>query len=492
MPLTSGQLFAGFTIVRLLGSGGMGEVYLAEHPRLPRRDALKILPPEVSANDEFRSRFNREADLASTLYHPHIVGVHDRGECDGQLWISMDYVDGPDTGHLLKERYPAGMPSDEVFEIVAAVADALDYAHDRGLLHRDVKPANILLTRPEHDTKRILLADFGIARRLDDISGLTATNMAVGTVSYAAPEQLMDAEVDAQADQYSLAATAFHLLTGVPPFDHSNPAVVISRHLNQQPPSLRDMRPELATHGNAVARGLAKDPRERFQSCRAFADALRHGDEGQGQRPQGPAVALTRPSPRTPRDHANGDSASSNALRSETPTPSQTRSSPTRVALYSGLALVAVATVVLIVLILALPSGSPQTSAPSSPQVAPSSAPGTAAASLAPACGDGPALLASMTTRDKLAQLLMVGVTGAADAKAVADGEHVGGILITGSTDLSMLSDGTIADIADKGPLPLAVSVDEEGGRVSRLASLIGSQPSPRVLAATHTPDEVY
>jgi len=119
-------------------------------------------------------------------------------------------------------------------------------------------------------------------------------------------------------------------------------------------------------------------------------------------------------------------------------------------------------------------------------------APAPAADPATPACGDGPALLASMTTRDKLAQLLMVGVTGAADAKAVVQNHHVGGIFIGSWTDLSMLSDGTIADIADKGPLPLAVSVDEEGGRVSRLASLIGSQPSPRVLAATHTPDEVY
>jgi serine/threonine protein kinase, bacterial len=114
MPLPNGATFAGFKIVRLLGSGGMGEVYLAEHPRLPRRDALKILPTEVSADAEFRGRFNREADLASTLYHPHIVGVHDRGEYDGQLCISMDYVDGPDAGRLLRDRYPAGMPRREV------------------------------------------------------------------------------------------------------------------------------------------------------------------------------------------------------------------------------------------------------------------------------------------------------------------------------------------------------------------------------------------
>jgi serine/threonine-protein kinase len=138
MSLHSGDVFAGYRILRLLGSGGMGEVYLAQHPRLPRHDALKILPSQVSADEEFRRRFEREADLASALWHPHIVGVHDRGETDGQLWISMDYVDGLDAAQLLAESYPAGMPIDEVAEIVTAVASALDYAHKQGLVHRDV------------------------------------------------------------------------------------------------------------------------------------------------------------------------------------------------------------------------------------------------------------------------------------------------------------------------------------------------------------------
>src|SRR6478672_2847731 len=118
MPLSSGETFAGFRIVRLLGSGGMGEVYLAEHPRLPRHDALKILAADVSTDPEYRTRFNREADLASTLWHPHIVSVHDRGECDGQLWISMDFVDGRDAARLLADRFPAGMPVDQVVRIV--------------------------------------------------------------------------------------------------------------------------------------------------------------------------------------------------------------------------------------------------------------------------------------------------------------------------------------------------------------------------------------
>ena len=147
--LASGAPFAGYTILRPLGAGGMAEVYLALHPRLPRRDVIKVLAEAITADREFRDRFNREADLAATLWHPHIVGVHDRGEYNGQLWISMDYVEGTDASRLVKERYPDGMPVDEVCDIVRAVAGALDYAHDRGLLHRDVKPANILLTHPD-------------------------------------------------------------------------------------------------------------------------------------------------------------------------------------------------------------------------------------------------------------------------------------------------------------------------------------------------------
>ena len=219
----------------------MGEVYLARHPRLPRNYALKVLPAEVSADPEYQQRFVREADMAARLSHPYILGVHDRGECEGQLWIAMDYVDGPDAGRLLGERYPAGMPVNEALEIITAVGEALDYAHSQGLLHRDVKPANILLASWDTRARRALLADFGIARNTDDISGLTATNMTVGTVAYAPPEQLMGEDIDGRADQYALAATAYHLLTGSQLFPHSNPAVVISRHLNAAPPRISEV-----------------------------------------------------------------------------------------------------------------------------------------------------------------------------------------------------------------------------------------------------------
>jgi serine/threonine-protein kinase len=293
MPLTNGQTFAGYAIIRLLGSGGMGEVYLAQHPRLPRRDALKLLPRDWSADTEYRERFNREADLASTLWHPYIVGVHDRGEEDGQLWISMDFVDGLDAARLLTDPYPAGMPIQEVTRIITAVASALDHAHKQGLLHRDVKPANIMVTHLDDEgEQRILLTDFGIARNVDDISGITKTNMTVGTVAYCAPEQLLGEDIDGRADQYSLAATAFHLLTGSQLFPHSNPLVVSNRHLNVPPPALADRRPELAELDPILANALAKRPEDRFKRCSDFARALSEQIN--------PAVVPTPAAPTTP------------------------------------------------------------------------------------------------------------------------------------------------------------------------------------------------
>jgi serine/threonine-protein kinase len=174
------------------------------------------------------------------------------------------------------------MPRREVLNIVTAVSDALDYAHNRGMLHRDVKPANVLLTNSELGTRRILLADFGIARRLDDISGLTATNMTVGTVGYAAPEQLMGSDIDGRADQYALAATAFHLLTGWPPYQHSNRIAVISQHLNAAPPRLSDRRLDLVSLDEVLSIAVAKDPNDRFPRCSDFARALAGQDTTHG------------------------------------------------------------------------------------------------------------------------------------------------------------------------------------------------------------------
>jgi serine/threonine-protein kinase len=195
----------------------------------------------------------------------------------------MDYVDGIDAGQLLEERYADGMPGPDVVEIVMAVAEALDYAHEHLLLHRDVKPANILIARPDAPDRRIMLADFGIAGLVGESTGLTATNMTVGTVAYAAPEQLMGNDLDGRADQYALAASAYQLLTGAPPFQHSNPAVVISQHLSASPPAIGERRPALANLDQVFSKALAKDPKDRYLRCVDFARALGHHLGGIGE-----------------------------------------------------------------------------------------------------------------------------------------------------------------------------------------------------------------
>ena len=295
MPLVDGATAAGFSIVRLLGCGQIGELYLAEHPRLPRQDALKLVSADLSADPEYRYRFKQESGRAAALWHPNIVSLHDRGEFEDRLWLSMDYVDGVEAAQLLTDAYPEGMPPDMVVEIVSAIAEALDYAHEQGLVHRFVNPSNILLSNWESRRRRIVLTGFGLPRRPDETNSLTRANLGIGTVSYAAPEQLMDDSFDGRTDQYGLASTAFHLLTGSPPFAHMNPAVVVSKHLNESPPQPGDVRPELTYFDTPFARALKKNPTERFRHCRDFARAL-ESKEASGRTPRTPEPP--RPSPR--------------------------------------------------------------------------------------------------------------------------------------------------------------------------------------------------
>ncbi|WP_131823707.1 serine/threonine-protein kinase, partial [Mycobacterium talmoniae] len=263
MWLASGATFAGYTIERLLGFGAMGEVYLAQRAGLTRHDALKILPAAMTADVEFRERFTREAQTATSLHHPHIVDAHERGESDGRLWTAMDYVDGSSATEAVTERHPGGMPLGAALGVVAALADALDYAHRRGILHRAVKPSNVLLTNDNEP--RILLVDFGIA----------PIGQTPATLHYAAPEQVTGGVVDERTDQYGLAATAVYLLTGAPPQQHSDLAV----------PRLGDRRPDLAPLDDVLAVALARNPADRFGRCREFAAAL-------SQRAQRPDAAF--------------------------------------------------------------------------------------------------------------------------------------------------------------------------------------------------------
>lgn len=228
--LRKGDVFAGYTIRRVLGQGGMGVVYLARHPRLPRLTALKLLSTELSADEEIRHRFEREADLVAQLEHPNIVNVYDRGTDDDQLWISMQFVAGTDVATADVNVLTPG----RAVQIVAETATALDFAHASGVLHRDVKPANILLAKPPIGRpERVVLTDFGIAAVRDSETTLASAGTITATLAYAAPEHLAGAPLDHRADQYSLACTLFWMLTGSVPFPGPSPGAVIQAHLSK-------------------------------------------------------------------------------------------------------------------------------------------------------------------------------------------------------------------------------------------------------------------
>ncbi|MEV6224351.1 protein kinase [Nocardia fluminea] len=268
-----GEVFAGFTIEAMLGQGGMGTVYLARHPRLDRLTALKLLNRDLFADERVRARFEREADLAAGLDHPGIVTVFDRGTEGEQLWISMQYVDGIDAATV----DPMALPPERAVQIIEGVADALDYAHGRGVLHRDVKPANILLARSTGGQgERVFLTDFGIARLRADSTHLTQQGMFTATLAYASPEQMTGAELDHRSDQYSLACSLYWLFTGLAPFDSADPNEIIRGTLYAPPPPLALRRAGLPPIMDAVlAAAMAKHPAARFDSCTAFAKAAR-------------------------------------------------------------------------------------------------------------------------------------------------------------------------------------------------------------------------
>ncbi|WP_040791800.1 serine/threonine-protein kinase [Nocardia paucivorans] len=292
--LANGDVFAGYVIDRQLGRGGMGSVYLAKHPRLPRMTALKLLNREMFFDKEVRARFEREADLVAQLDHPNIVTVYDRGLEDEQLWISMQYIDGIDAASV----DPLQLPPERAVQIVAETASALDYAHGMGVLHRDVKPANILLARSTGGKgERVYLTDFGIARLRDDTGHLTQTGTFTATLAYASPEQLTGSQLDGRSDQYSLACTLFWLLTGNGPFAAANPAAVIQGHLQSPPPPVSTVRPGLPQALDGVlTKAMSKRPEDRYPSCSDFATAARQALSGVSS----PAMPVAGPTTAAP------------------------------------------------------------------------------------------------------------------------------------------------------------------------------------------------
>ncbi|MDO3646493.1 serine/threonine-protein kinase [Nocardia mangyaensis] len=274
--LAAGAVFAGFRIERVLGSGGMGSVYAARHPRLPRLVALKLLHSSYSADPVFRGRFEREAELAGRLDHPNIVAIHDRGSEDGRLWIAMQYVAGSDAEAAVRE---GRVPSERALHIARSTADALDYAHAAGLLHRDVKPANILLRdgAPGVSVQQVLLTDFGIAKAIDEGTALTQTGSLVATLRYAAPEQLDGRQAGPRSDQYALACTLFHLLAGRPPYTATTAGALVGAHLMQPIPRISELVPGLSVAvDTAFERALAKNPDHRYANCAGMVTAIAH------------------------------------------------------------------------------------------------------------------------------------------------------------------------------------------------------------------------
>lgn len=271
-----GSLVAGYRIEQVLATGATGTVYLAKNPTLPRRDALKVLSAELSRDAAFRERFVREADIASLLEHPNIVSIHNRGEADnGQLWIAMQYVAGTDAEAALQ----AGtMTPARAIRITGEVAKALDYAHQRNVVHHDVKPGNVLLAHGSDDDEQVLLSDFGVARAAggpDEPGDPNDDTTLAVTLAYAAPEVITGDPIDGRADIYSLGCALFRLLTGKQPFYSAEGTTALAlAHLQQAPPRISDHLPDATRQLDVVmARALAKNPAQRFSSAREFAAA---------------------------------------------------------------------------------------------------------------------------------------------------------------------------------------------------------------------------
>ncbi|MFI9561336.1 serine/threonine-protein kinase [Nonomuraea endophytica] len=270
-----GQEVAGYLIENIVGKGGMAVVYLALDPRLSRRVALKILNPILSVDDRFRQRFILESRTVASIEHPNIIPIYEaNADPSGVLYIAMRYVDGSDLRRLIYDRGP--LPVAQVNTILAQVAAALDAAHAHDLIHRDVKPANILMAG-DH----VYLTDFGITKHRTSISGLTQTDQFIGTPRYMSPEQINKETVDGRCDQYALACVVYEALTGRLPFQRDNDIALLWAHLAEQPAPLSQVRPDLPLEVDGVMmRALAKAPEQRYPSCTAFVAGLRDAISG--------------------------------------------------------------------------------------------------------------------------------------------------------------------------------------------------------------------
>ncbi|MGW0367246.1 serine/threonine-protein kinase [Streptomyces sp. NPDC002990] len=305
-----GKQIAGYRVERMIGRGGMAVVYRAKDLRLDRTVALKLIAPERARDDTFRRRFTHESRVAAKIDHPHIVPIFEAGETDGVLYIAMRYVAGLDLRALLDRDGP--LPVATALRIAAQVASALDAAHEHDLVHRDVKPGNILVAagtdsdHPEH----VYLTDFGLTKKSLSLTGFTTAGEFVGTLDYMAPEQISGRPVDGRCDLYSLACVVYETLAGGPPFQRDEDVALLWAHQYDQPPALTERRPGIAPAADEVmAKALAKVPEDRYGSCLEFVAALRAATGGgagkgadapspSGQRPAGAAgTVVAAPEP---------------------------------------------------------------------------------------------------------------------------------------------------------------------------------------------------
>jgi serine/threonine-protein kinase len=265
-----GQVIAGYRIEERVGRGGMGVVYRAEHLNLRRRAAIKIIAPDLAESEGFRERFTREARIAAVLQHPNIVTVYDAGEVDGILYLAMQYIEGQDLAAVL--RKDGRLRPYRAIDVIRQIASALDAAHAQGLVHRDVKPANVLI-----EGRTAFLTDFGLTKRTDGThTELTRAGDVVGTIHYVAPEQIEGGQVSARSDVYSLGCLLYHCLTGQVPYSRDTDVAVIYAHLSEPPPKLTALRPELAAGlDGVIAKALDKSPDRRFPTCSDLVNAAR-------------------------------------------------------------------------------------------------------------------------------------------------------------------------------------------------------------------------
>jgi serine/threonine protein kinase len=270
---SEGSRIAGYRLEEQIGRGGMAVVFRAQDERLERQVALKILSPELAADETFRHRFILESRSAAAVDDPHIIPVFEAGDADGVLFIAMRYVPGRDVGALLKQTGP--LPIERAAAIISGVASALDTAHAVGLVHRDVKPTNMLLDARDGRPDHVYLSDFGLSKGALS-ADLTGSDRIMGTLNYCAPEQIQGGRVDARTDEYALACAAVELLSGSPPFPHDESTAVLYAQVKKPPPRLTSRRPDLpASVDEVLLRAMAKAPDDRYASCGEFADALR-------------------------------------------------------------------------------------------------------------------------------------------------------------------------------------------------------------------------